>query len=87
MVGTIKGYLYVEYPDKKTGELKQGWELHLEIDPPKNKNYVGVICNNVWVPSVLMANTLGSPELDMRCNLVYDVFSKYPQLIDIVPVL
>lgn len=86
MKAIIKGFTFVSYTDKKTGELKEGWEVHVQYPFPKNIDSTGVQCNHIWVNSILMTNTVGMLEIDREYIFDYDGSSKYPTLVDILPV-
>lgn len=86
MQGKVVGFKFVSYTDKKTSELKEGYEVHLLCSPPKNEEFTGKRCTNIWVNPVLMKNTVGIFEIDSYYDFDYDGSGKFPVLVDIIPV-
>ena len=86
MQGKVVGLKYVSYTDKKTSELKEGYEVHILCAPPKNEEFTGVQCKQIWVNPILMRNTVGSFQIDKEYNFDYDGTGKFPVLVDITPV-
>lgn len=86
MKAVVKGFTFVSYPDKKTGEQKEGWEVHIQCPFPKNIASTGVQCKNIWVNPTLLSNTVGRFEIDREYDFDYDGSGKFPTLVDITPV-
>ncbi len=84
MTGKVVGFYYDSYPQKDTGELKEGFHVSVLSNMPKDKVSTGQRAQEVYVSKTLLDNTVGHFELEATYMFDYEVNGKFSKLSDII---